>query len=318
MQKPGVSGGCSGPPVDLGPATGALLATIGIPVRAVVALPGFWPVGPPHGSYRLDLVDGRTVKLRQSISTARAREYALLVRDMADPRLVRVLARRLDLTLEEWVPGVSLEKAAIRDEHVTAGAALLGSIHAVERTGARAVGETAPTRPVREALETDLRTLCDVGAIDEDRARQLLTAAARHDPRVAATSVIHKDLCPENLVVDSHGMLRAVDNEWMTIGPTGFDLARTWYRWPMPARMWRTFLSVYARFADPGPALEHFTFWRIAVVAKSARVRITRQLAGTDVALQGLAELADEAGGTRPEPVSGRFAGVATRRRRPA
>ena len=61
------------------------------------------------------------------------------------------------------------------------------------------------------ALEADLRTLRDVGSIDEDRARQLLAAAAGHDPCVAAASVIHKDLCPENLVVDSHGALRAVD-----------------------------------------------------------------------------------------------------------
>jgi hypothetical protein len=282
-------------PIDLGPATGTLLAKLGTAVRAAVALPGSWPAGPPHGSFRLDLIDGRTVKLRQSISPARARDYALLVRDVADPRLVRVLARRLDLTLEEWVPGASLDSAVIGDGHVRAGASLLGSLHAIERVGSRPVRQNASTRPVREALEADLRTLCAVEAIDENRARQLRATAARHDPRLAVTGVIHKDLCPENLVVDSHGMLRAVDNEWMTIGPTGFDLARTWYRWPMSGPMWRTFLSVYARFIDPEPALKHFTFWRIAVVAKSARVRVTRRLMGRDVALRGLAALADQA-----------------------
>ena len=221
--------------------------------------------------------------------------YTLLVRDVDDPRLARVLARRLDLTLEEWVPGASLEGSTIRNGHVTAGAALLGSLHAVERVGTRPVKETVSTRPVRKALEADLRTLRDVGAIDEDRARQLVAAAVRHDPRVAATSVIHKDLCPENLVTDSRGMLRAVDNEWMTVGPTGFDLARTWYRWPMSGPTWRNYLSAYAQFTDPEPALAHFTFWRIAAVAKSARVRITRGTGGADVPLRCLDALADEA-----------------------
>jgi hypothetical protein len=295
MPTPATRDGSPESPVDLGPATSALLAKLGVPVRAAVALPGSWPAGPPHGSFRLDLMDGRTVKLRQSISADRSRSYSLLVRDVGDPRLVRVLARRLDLTLEEWVPGASLESTPIRGAHVTAGAALLGSLHAVERVRARPVKETVSTQPVREALEADLRTLRDVGSIDEDRARQLLAAAAGHDPCVAAASVIHKDLCPENLVVDSHGALRAVDNEWMTIGPTGFDLARTWYRWPMSDPTWRTFLSAYARFVDPGPALAHFTFWRIAVVSKSARVRVTRRLPAADVPLRCLAALADEA-----------------------
>ena len=170
----------------------------------------------------------------------------------------------------------------------------MGSLHALARVGSRPVKRTVSTRPVREALEADLGTLRDAGAIAEDQARRLLAAAARHDPRVAATSLIHKDLCPENLVIDPHGVLRAVDNEWMTVGPTGFDLARTWYRWPMSDPMWRSYLSAYARFADPEPALSHFTFWRIAAVAKSARVRIERGMGGADVPLRCLAALADE------------------------
>ena len=107
--------------------------------------------------------------------------------------------------------------------------------------------------------------------------------------------VIHKDLCPENLVIDPRGIVHAVDNEWMTIGPTAFDLARTWYRWPMPEPAWRHYLSTYACLHDPEPALAHFTFWRIAVVSKSARVRVTLRTGGADVPLRRLAWLAAEA-----------------------
>jgi hypothetical protein len=282
------------PVIDLGPATGALLASLGVPVRAAVALPGLRSAASPRCSYRLDLADGRQVKLRRSMSAARARGYTLLIRDVADPRLTGVLVCRLDLTLEEWVPGASLETVAIRDEHVAAGAGLLGSLHAIERIGTRPLRRTVPTRPVRAALEADLRSLREAGAIDEGQVRRLQAAAARHDPGVAGAGVIHKDLCPENLVIDPQGIVRAVDNEWMTIGPTGFDLARTWYRWPMPEPAWRHYLSTYACLYDPEPALAHFTFWRIAVVSKSARVRVTLRTGGADIPLRCLASLAAE------------------------
>jgi hypothetical protein len=80
----------------------------------------------------------------------------------------------------------------------------------------------------------------------------------------------------------------------MTNGPTGFDLARVWYRWPMSESDWRTFLAAYARLSDPEPALAHFTYWKIAAVLKSARIRVTQRTQHADLPLLRLASLADE------------------------
>jgi hypothetical protein len=62
----------------------------------------------------------------------------------------------------------------------------------------------------------------------------------------------------------------------------------------MPEPAWRHYLSTYACLYDPEPALAHFTFWRIAVVSKSARVRVTLRTGGADIPLRCLASLAAE------------------------
>jgi Ser/Thr protein kinase RdoA (MazF antagonist) len=159
------------------------------------------------------------------------------------------------------------------------------------------------TEAARAGIETALRALLDAEAIEESLAGRLRAAAAERDPRSARAGIIHTDLCAENLVVDPGGIVRAVDNEGLRIGPTGFDLARVWYRWPMSASAWSipksspigaTYVSAYARLADPEPALAHFVFWKLAAVLHSARVRIRRGIAAAEVPLARLRALAGE------------------------
>jgi hypothetical protein len=52
-----------------------------------------------------------------------------------------------------------------------------------------------------------------MGALDGSVAMRLRAAAARCDPGLASIGVLHTGLCPENLVVDPTGVLRAIDNE---------------------------------------------------------------------------------------------------------
>jgi Ser/Thr protein kinase RdoA (MazF antagonist) len=144
---------------------------------------------------------------------------------------------------------------------------------------------------VRAAIEADLAAVRAAGAVDEALVRDLVAMASADDPGVARTGVIHTDLCPENLVVDRTGALRAIDNEAIRMGPTALDLARVWYRWPMAADEWRTFVGAYARLVDPTSALAHFAFWKVAAVARSARIRVTQGTDGADVPLRRLALL---------------------------
>ena len=242
--------------------------------------------------YRIDLADGRTVKLRRSTSVQEARQYADLVGALGDPRLARVFHRRGSLTLEEWVPGVTLDTLDVSPAQLANGGELLGALHAVRQVGPTALPPTVPTRPVRTQLQSDLRTVLARGAISGDVAARLRAAVARHDPGTARAGVLHTDLCPENLVLGPGGMIRAIDNEGLRIGPIGFDLARVWYRWPMSEAGWHLYLAAYARFSDPGPELAHFAFWQIAAVCQSARLRLTRRTAQADLPVRALIALA--------------------------
>src|SRR5262249_26798780 len=157
--------------------------------------------------YRIDLTDGRTVKLRRSTSEDEARQYADLVRALADPRLARVLDRRADVTLEEWVPGTTLRDLEPSPTHVAAGGEPRGARHAVRRLPAIELPAVISTHPVRDQLESDLETVLEMGAIPSDVGERLRERVAQHDPGTARAGVVHTDLCPENLVLDPRGVI---------------------------------------------------------------------------------------------------------------
>jgi len=269
-----------------------MLASLGVAVVRVECISPLQSARALKRCYRVDLADGRTVKLRRSTSAREARQYGDLVTRLEDPRLARVLLRRGDLTLEEWIAGTTLERRDVSEAELQWAGGLLGALHAIRRVGAAALPPTVSTRPVRTQLEADLRTVLESGAIPRRVGVRLRSAAVRHDPGTAQAGVLHTDLCPENLVRDPAGTIRVIDNEGMRIGATGFDLARVWYRWPMKKTEWRTYLAAYRRFVDPTPALGHFPFWQVAAVLQSARLRLTRRTARPDLPVRTLMTLA--------------------------
>lgn len=279
-------------PLGLGTAATRLLASLGTPVVGAKSISPLPSRRARKRCYRIDLADGRTVKLRRSSTAFEARQYADLVTALGDPRLARVLDRRGDLTLEEWVPGSVLDDQAVSVAELAWGGELLGSLHAIRRLGATTLPRTISTGPQRAELESNLARVLALGALTGDVVGRLRAAAARHDPGAARAGALHTDLCPENLVRDPQGMIRAIDNEGMRIGAAGFDLARVWYRWPMSTAGWRTYLEAYARRCDPSSDIEHFPFWQIVAVLQSASLRLARRTAHADLPLRRLEDLA--------------------------
>ncbi|MBY0276743.1 phosphotransferase [Candidatus Binatia bacterium] len=241
------------------------------------------PLGERKGvriAYRVDTDDGRTVKLRHfgSASTAEAH---LALRAGIDDDFAPASTSCGPVLFEAWIEGNELI-AHEADRRAAEAGALLGRLHA--RPLAAGCGPVrGDTARWRAAAQSDLAILHRAGSLSSAEVAGLEAQLARRDPGSARTSLIHKDFCAENMVVDGSGRLRVIDNEQLEIGPSGFDLGRTFHRWPMSAGAWVRFLGGYRSTAPEVP--EAIAFWKIAATLVGARVFLERMPERLDAAL---------------------------------
>lgn len=209
--------------------------------------------------------DGSRVKVRYLVTSEAARKLEEL-RSGLEPAFAPVLHRRGAVLVERWVEGrpLSTEEAEARAE---GAGALLGRLHA--RTVADGIPAEQSTAGYLERAEADLGELREAGRLSEEEADSLLAALGRLDPGLFRGVLVHRDFCPENFILDSAGRLCVVDNEWFEIGAAGFDLGRTFHRWPMPEQeVWSRFLAGYRSACAEPEALD---FWTIASTLFGAR-----------------------------------------------
>lgn len=239
------------------------------------------PLGERKGvrfAYRVETEDG-VLKARHFGSADAARRHAAL-----RARLETAFAAVLDLegavVFEEWLAGS--EPGASEAESLSEEAgALLGRLHAQPlEPGEASIGSTAPWRA---AAESDVRILESARAISASEAVVLRAELARRDQATARLALIHKDFCAENLLIDTAGRLRVVDNEQIAVEPIGFDLGRTFHRWPMTPAAQAAFRRGY-RAAAPG-TVDAVGFWRIVAALVGARVFLERIPARLDASI---------------------------------
>jgi aminoglycoside phosphotransferase (APT) family kinase protein len=232
-------------------------------------------------------------------SARAAAVFATLAPRLEHRYFTAVLAVRGAAALVEWADGAPLAAErcdpALMDE--------MGSVHARLHTLPPPPGglaEGAPDWPRR--LAGYLAALVARGAIDgatRDRAAALAGSAT---PDAFPTRIVHKDFCRENMVVSSAGAVRVVDNETLAVDCPDYDLARTWYRWPMAAPQAEAYLDAYRRRRGTETQERHFPFWAVAVLAESALFRLERDLAAAALPLARLRDLLDrpESPGAQP------------------
>ena len=137
-------------------------------------------------------------------------------------------------------------------------------------------------------LARHLGRLAEAGSLAAAEARQLEQLATANAPARADFAVIHRDVCPENIVADPNGRLVLVDNAAVRGGAPDEDLARTCYRWPLDARARTEFLDAYAAHRDPGRFLGHRRFWMIAALAHASWIRHIRRCARPEIPVRHL------------------------------
>lgn len=250
-------------------------------------------------TFRLDFADGVTLKGRRLASAAAASRVEAIVARLDPARFPRVVARHRAALAEEWIPGEALDRQPAQEAHLRWAGETLGAIHRLLPPRPR-----APLwLPARRALVSlHLRRLVNAGILPEADALRLRDQALANAPDQSDFTLVHRDLCPENIVVDPEGRLYCVDNATARGGAADEDLARTCYRWPLDARACGEFLDAYRPYRDPSAFLRHRRFWMIAALAHASWIRHSRAYARADLPLRRLlAEVRDDEAAREPD-----------------
>jgi hypothetical protein len=264
------------------------LTQIEAQVRAAVARHGWLPqqvvlispLGARKGvryAFRIDTADGRRIKARHFGCADAARRAQLLRRDLEDA-FAPVLARHDAVLIEAWLEGEMLEGGATA--WTAAGGALLGRLHATPLASRIAARDSSSA--YTQAALADLDVLRAAQALSDTAQAELSACLRRTDPGTVRLALVHRDFCAENMLIDGAGKLRIIDTELIGVAAAGFDLAWTWFRWPMPLAAWQRFLAAY-REATTAP--EAASYWRLVsgltlgrVYAQRAPERLAAQL----------------------------------------
>jgi hypothetical protein len=260
-----------------------LVGTFDAPLAEVAPLsasgyPGYQPT-----AFRFRFADGLILKGRRFRDGNRATAVEYISRRLDHEVFPRVVARAGRALLTEWVEGRPIR--ADDPELLRRCGSLHGLLHAVP------VPEDSPYLPCKTVehrisrLKRRLGELGKAGALERSEAERAFERAVRHAPNSYAAGFAHGDFCAENMVLRSSGTVCVVDNETLAVEAYDYDLARTWYRWPMDAVQRRTYLDAYQPHRSPADFLAHFPFWAIEALVESIlfRSRIQRNAAAVPV-----------------------------------
>jgi aminoglycoside phosphotransferase (APT) family kinase protein len=243
------------------------------PLRRIEELTRRPPAAGTRAAFALDFADGSRAKGRRVQSAERARQVERLLAVLGDG-FPRVLARRGDALLLEWIEGPTLDALpSVASDTLRRAGERLGAVH---RLDASALGED-PAPDVGELLarlERDTAALVAAQRLDATQARQARVLAAAHRPARTSTGVVHRDFCAENLVLAAGGVPVCIDNASLAIGAHDLDVARTWVRWPMSREAWAHFAAGYEKHRALDGFVEHFAFWAACALAAAAAKRL--------------------------------------------
>ncbi len=278
------------PPLE--PEVQAALQHAGIRPRSFVRISKLPSTETGRSTYRIDYAGG-TVKARRLEDEAIAQELTAFRRELPEA-FAPVIFRYGRVLVEPWIDGEPLPEDVPEPHHLATAGALLGELHAISRLGERMLHEACSTADHHRIAQRTLRQLVATGALGEEAAKRLERALERWDPLRATFGLVHLDFCGENMVIDRTGRLRVVDNDRIRLDSFGYDLARTWYRWALPAPEWDALWLAYSsRLPFPDP-LDSLHFWKIVAAARSVKFRLRDYPEEAGVPLKLLRALAAE------------------------
>jgi phosphotransferase family enzyme len=276
--------------VELGLDLWSLIDAVGVPVvdvRQVTTIPA---VDGQRGSFRVTFADGQTLKARR-LRTPSDVERVARLSSLLDPQFFPpILAHRGCGFLTRWIPGVCMQTADLTAAELRTCGRVHAALHRLPVFGDVAALSRSPVRS-EQRLEQLLDELVERRAIDACQANAVQYLTSVTAPPSEATAVCHRDFCGDNIIITAGGQVCVVDNEGIAIDSPEYDLARTWYRWPMTASQQQAYADGYGAHEHVGRFAAHFLHWALIVLVESAAYRARVGAATVRVPLERLTSL---------------------------
>jgi hypothetical protein len=220
------------------------------------------------------------VKVRLMRHEHRAARVGVITAALADARVPALLARTGATTVERWVDGAVLGPGRVAAAELAAAADILVMLHGFGGLANERLPRRQRLGPVIATARRHVGELAN-GAISR-RDAGALAGILDGLPDDAAWGLTHTDFGGDNLVLRPDGTLVSIDNEHLVRGFLDFDVARAWYRWPMPEPSWRRFVRRYEVGAGRTVAATELRAWRALATLTGVRrrFRVGAPLAG--------------------------------------
>jgi hypothetical protein len=288
----------------LGSELSGVVQTLGLSLIAAAPLAGDGYPGYQPSAFRLETADGRTLKGRVFATVAGAEEAEYVAVSLPAGIVPPILLRAGAAMVTEWADGVRPEG----DRCTPALLRQCGAVHATvhlqplpEQQKRRSAGRLKWRSPV---LAERAAALGAAGVLSSGDVALAIEVARQYAPQSADLGLSLGDFCPENAIVRDSGQVCFIDHETLAIEHCDYDLARTWYRWPMSRVQRSEYLGAYAALRPVTAFLAHFPHWAIGAMIFGAAYRLQRHRDAAAVPAARLrALLAELDRGVRPEDV---------------
>lgn len=244
-----------------------------------------------RSSFRLEFSDGLLLKGKYVQSSEIAGRIEGLLGFLSMECLPKLLGRLGKALLFEWIEGRALDLDSRSLGIFCKWGRFQASLHSLPLPS---MFLASPRNSVQEWIawiEANLEYLKWHEMLGSSERKSLRDLVLDQAPAFVENRLIHGDLCGENIVVGACGRSFLVDNETLRVDSPEFDLARSWYRWPMTPSESKAYIAGYSELRSPGGFREHSTFWKIAALSGAAAFRIRTKAPGLERPLSFLRDL---------------------------
>lgn len=257
-----------------------LISEVGFELRDIKSLTSITADHMVRKSYSIEFTNGVILKGRVFESEYDAFKVSNLWKYLSIEHFPKLISSKSNVLLLEWIGGETLcdlNYDLPLDVYRLCGD-IQGRVHITkaDKEDIHSCSKYTELK-VSDAVERtikDIKELFKYGIIDQQKMEILTNYLENHAPENLQIGLILGDFCPENIVINDSGNIYIIDNEKLSIDSYNYDLARTYYRWPMSKDQLRAYIEGYEEHRSYESFRKYCSFWIIKVIVKSVLFRL--------------------------------------------